>query len=189
MNAFSVMSTPDLVVFMREQRGPARPRRHQSCGCAPCRRSARLGAEPEEWSFVGAMARVDANIAAAQAVFVNGVGRPIELAAQKLKAAEQALRAEGDAAIRQGAAAWGDAALVLADRLASAEERLGEGAGAAYRSFMGTSPATTAIVTLGFGLLFLGGAGYLLLSPGGMALAIGGGQALGGAGKALWRVL
>ena len=71
----------------------------------------------------------------------------------------------------QLATAWGRGAGQFA-------AELGRGLGEAEREVLGLKPGEIALVAGLFGLLVLGGAGYVLLTPGGQELAVGGGRAL-----------
>lgn len=131
---------------------------------------------------------------------VDGLSAPIVAVYGKLKAGgTELLQTARDVAASgyelegQALDELGKRALAFADGLATGGagflQKVGTGAGEAFKGFWGVPPAAMILV----GLVVLGGGGYLLLSPGGQALlrggggaiGMGGGELLGGAGKLL----
>lgn len=78
----------------------------------------------------------------------------------------------------QLATAWGRGAGQFA-------AELGRGLGEAEREVLGLKPGQIALIAGVFGLLVLGGAGYILLTPGGQELALGSGRVLSRVAMAL----
>lgn len=182
-------NTHELLADLRARYPRAAARRNR-CPCPNCRQGRlrlRVG-DMSDW-VNEKIDRYEQVVKNAQEAIFTAATRPFTMTADMLRDGASAMRVEAQEAWQAGERHLMETATEIANRLAAAAAGAGKGMGDMWKNFFGAEPLTTLLAGWGIALVVLAGGGYLLLSGGGQQLLIGGGSLLGGAGKALGKVL